>query len=331
MIGRVRDGSADDGGDPIRYIGGVDVPTQLVGPACAVSVFEGHDVRSILDADGNPLFVARDVCAILGILNPSSALSRLDDDERTLVSTEGGGPGLAVVTEPGLYALLQGIRMRKDHPKLGVVRRFKRWVSHDVIPSIRKSGRYELQHLAPAGIVIPRTLPDALRAYADEVEARERAEVRASVAEGQALVLVERVEVLEPKAAQADHHRAADGLRSLRDFANEVSAWAMREHKVRVLQQEVFDFLAEIGLLIRGNTNRHNQPTKMAGDRDFVKVKVGERKSNSSPSGTKATKTSRLTPAGEGWAWDRIHKRITEHGSLRKPPATFALENRSSD
>jgi anti-repressor protein len=317
---------AGDWGGPIRYIGTVDAPTQLVGPNDpAMFSFDGCELRLIM-VDGDPWFVAADAALALGYRDGPSAIRKLRPNQKGAqpVCTPGGTQSMAVVSESGLYHLI----MRSKRPD---AERFQDWVTDEVLPAIRKTGSYTVQHLAPAGIIVPRTLPEALRAYADEVEARERAEVRASVAEGQAIVLVERVEVLEPKAAQADHHRAADGLRSLRDFANEVSAWAMREHKVRVLQQEVFDFLAEIGLLIRGNTNRHNQPTKMAGDRDFVKVKVGERKSNSSPSGTKATKTSRLTPAGEGWAWDRIHKRITEHGSLRKPPATFALENRSSD
>jgi len=80
---------------------------------------------------------------------------------------------------------------------------------------------------------------------------------------------------------------------------------------MQALQQFSFDG--------RGDTVRHNQPTAFAVERGFLAVKVGERPSKSSPSGTKATSTPRLTPEGEGWAWDRAVSRIAATGSLRKP------------
>lgn len=92
--------------------------------------------------DGEPWFVAADVCRALEIGNPSDALGRLDSDERmTLDLTEGhsgqrgGAQKLNIVNEPGLYTLVLG--SRKPEAKA-----FKRWITHEVIPTIRKHGAY---------------------------------------------------------------------------------------------------------------------------------------------------------------------------------------------
>ena len=90
-----------------------------------------------LTIDGEPWFVAVDVCRALEIGNPTDAMRRLDADERTLVSIEGASNGLPVnaVNEPGLYTLILG--SRKPEAKA-----FKRWITHEVIPAIRKRGVY---------------------------------------------------------------------------------------------------------------------------------------------------------------------------------------------
>lgn len=87
--------------------------------------------------EGEPWFVAADVCRALGLGNSSDVIKRLDEDERTLVSIEGASNGLPVnaVNEPGLYALILG--SRKPEAKA-----FKRWITHEVIPNIRKTGGY---------------------------------------------------------------------------------------------------------------------------------------------------------------------------------------------
>jgi prophage antirepressor-like protein len=101
-------------------------------------VFHGFRVR-VLMVDGQPHWIAADVCRILEIGNPSDAIARLDDDESTLVSIEGGPPaGANVVTESGLYSLILG--SRKPQAKA-----FKRWITHDVLPAIRRKGFYAVQ------------------------------------------------------------------------------------------------------------------------------------------------------------------------------------------
>lgn len=111
----------------------------------------------IIPVDGELMFVAKDVCDCLEITKHRDAISRLDPDERGSVKldTLGGKQDIAAINEYGLYSLV--LSSRKPEAK-----EFKRWITHDVIPAIRKTGSYSM--------VIPQTLPEALRAYADEVE-----------------------------------------------------------------------------------------------------------------------------------------------------------------
>lgn len=111
----------------------------------------------IIPVDGELMFVAKDVCDCLEITKHRDAISRLDSDERGSVKldTLGGKQDIAAINEYGLYSLV--LSSRKPEAK-----DFKRWITHDVIPAIRKTGSYSM--------VIPQTLPEALRAYADEVE-----------------------------------------------------------------------------------------------------------------------------------------------------------------
>ena len=99
--------------------------------------FESHALRVNLDAAGQPWFVAADVCAALDLPDTHKAIARLDDDEkgRNSIPTPGGQQEMSVVNESGLYNLVLG--SRKPEAK-----RFKRWITHEVLPSIRKTGAY---------------------------------------------------------------------------------------------------------------------------------------------------------------------------------------------
>ena len=95
-------------------------------------------VRTVMQ-DGEPWFVAADVCKALEIPNVGQSLSRLDDDEKTntIISNDGkrGNPTRTLVNEPGLYSLVLSSRKKE-------AKEFKRWITHEVIPSIRKHGIY---------------------------------------------------------------------------------------------------------------------------------------------------------------------------------------------
>ena len=106
-----------------------------------VKLYKDHPVR-IVDRDGEPWFVAKDVCEALGIAKVDSAIRSLDEDEKDAhsMSTLGGKQEMTVVSEAGLYSLI--MRSRKPEAKT-----FKRWVTHEVLPSIRKTGAYVAPNL----------------------------------------------------------------------------------------------------------------------------------------------------------------------------------------
>lgn len=108
--------------------------------ALQVWSFEDAPIRTLTGDDGEPRWVAADVCRAIGINSPERAYQRLDDDEREMRSTHdtsGRTQEMMVVNESGLYTLILGSRQER-------AKRFKRWVTGEVLPSIRKTGRYEI-------------------------------------------------------------------------------------------------------------------------------------------------------------------------------------------
>ncbi len=131
--------------------------------------YDGAVVRVVVDDPENPLFIAVDVCRVLDHSNPSQALARLDNDERTLITGEGLPPaGLGAVTEAGLYSLI--LTSRKPEAK-----RFKRKVTHEILPAIRKTGRYEAPTAAPRPDALP-VSPEIARLQLRMMEEQRRAE-----------------------------------------------------------------------------------------------------------------------------------------------------------
>ena len=117
--------------------------------ACAsapiVFQFASTNQIRVIVIDGEPWFVAADVCAALGLTNPSMSLGALDDDERAKFNLGRQG-NASIISEPGLYTLI--LRCR-DAVKPGTVaHRFRKWVTGEVLPAIRKTGRYT-QKLQP--------------------------------------------------------------------------------------------------------------------------------------------------------------------------------------
>ena len=103
--------------------------------------FEGSQVWVVTDAKGEPWFVAADVLSTISL--DRKALERLDDDEKGVnsIHTPGGTQEMTTVNEPGLYALVLGSRKAE-------AKRFKRWVTHEVLPAIRKTGSYAVSAMA---------------------------------------------------------------------------------------------------------------------------------------------------------------------------------------
>lgn len=162
----------------------------------------GQAVRTI-EVDGTPWFIAADVCAALGIANHRDALARLDADEKGVGTTDtlGGPQAVAIVSEPGLY----GLTWTSRKPEAGA---FRRWIKHDVLPAVRRTGSYS---------VAPR-VPDLTTAEGVLALAERFAQTaRELVASEQAL------REMEPKAVAYDTYLSADsGDRLIRQVAKEL-------------------------------------------------------------------------------------------------------------
>nr|UWG88153.1 MAG: antirepressor protein KilAC domain [Bacteriophage sp.] len=161
--------------------------------------FNALTLRTMTDENGDPWFVAKDVCDILEISNNRDAISQLDRDEKnTVVISDGipGNPNKTIISEPGLYKLI----MRSRKPE---AREFQRWVTHEVLPSIRKHGIYATETTIDQILADPdfgiRLLTDLKEERAKRIEAENQ------------------VKELEPKAKALD------------DFTNVPDALLIRE------------------------------------------------------------------------------------------------------
>lgn len=145
----------------------------ISGATPAIFSFNTHAVRVVV-RDGEPWFVANDVCEALGYVNTSKAIGdHLDDDERSTITnseSRNGGGKLVIINESGLYALV--LRSRKPE-----ARKFAKWVTSEVLPSIRKTGGYgQSAHAidptnAPAMAAAHKLANDYLDAYYDAIKA----------------------------------------------------------------------------------------------------------------------------------------------------------------
>ena len=111
--------------------------------------FESHSIQVITDNQGEPWFIAKEISAVLGYSDAFEMTKRLDDDEKQNLQIAGFGPrGVTVVNESGLYASILGSTKAEAKP-------FKRWVTHDVLPTLRKTGSY-------SATVSPNVTPSAI-------------------------------------------------------------------------------------------------------------------------------------------------------------------------
>ena len=207
-----------------------------------IQVFENSEfgkIRAMRDENGEPEFIARDVTDALGL--DRTATRRLDDDEKGVRSmhTPSGEQQMQTITESGLYVLVLG--SKKPEAKA-----FKRWVTHEVLPALRRDGGYMVardetpeQTMARAVLLAQATID------------RQR----------------DRIAELEPKALFADAVAASDGTCLVGELAK-----MMRQNGVEVGQNRLFAMLREDGYLGNVGSNR-NVPTQRAMDLGLFRIK----------------------------------------------------------
>lgn len=238
--------------------------------------FKGASLRTLTDEAGEPWFIAKDVCDILGHSNVSMALDRLDDDERSKFNLGRQGE-TNIVNEAGLYVLVLG--SRKPEAK-----EFQRWVTHEVLPQIRKTGGYipatdaddDMTILAKAVMIGQRTM---------EAQKRKIAEQQTRIVE------------LEPKARFADAVAASDGTCLVGELAK-----MLRQNGMDIGQNRLFRLLQADGYLGKSGSNR-NVPTQRAMDLGLFRIK--ETTVTHADGHTTVSRTPKVTGKGQRYFIDR--------------------------
>lgn len=214
------------------------------------------NIRAV-NKDGEPWFVAKDVCDCLELSNPSMSVSRLDADERAKLNL--GRQGAAnIVNEYGLYSLI--LCSRKPEAK-----QFKRWVTHDVIPAIRKTGGYSKPEYS-----IPQTFAEALQLAADQTK---------------------KLEEQAPKVLFADAVEASKKSCLIGELAK-----MLRQNGVEIGQNRLFSWMRKNGYLCQYG-ERYNQPTQRSMEMKLMEIK---KTAINKPDGTiLTTLTTKITPHGQ--------------------------------
>jgi anti-repressor protein len=234
--------------------------------------FDGTTVRVITE-QGEPRFVLADLCRVLGVNNGRMVASRLDDDVKGVsqIDTLGGRQSVTTVTEAGMYDVV----VRSDSP---AAKPFRRWVTHEVLPAIRKAGSYAV---TPA---LPQDYATALRALAAEVEAKG--------------VLEAKVEADAPKVLFADAVAT-----SHTDILVGELAKILRGNGVQVGGTRLFEWLRRDGYLIRREGTDWNMPTQRSMELGLFRIK--ETAITHSDGHTSVSKTPKVTGKGQAYFVNR--------------------------
>ena len=243
--------------------------------------FKGASLRTLTDKAGEPWFVAKDVCDILELGNTTNALRALDEDEKTNFTNcnvaQNGGRAPLIISEPGLYKLV--MRSRKPEAK-----EFQRWVTHEVLPSIRRTGGY-----------IPTTDADddmTILAKAVMIGQRTMEAQKQKIAEQQT-----RIVELEPKARFADAVAASDGTCLVGELAK-----MLRQNGMDIGQNRLFRLLQADGYLGKSGSNR-NVPTQRAMELGLFRIK--ETTVTHADGHTTVSRTPKVTGKGQRYFIDR--------------------------
>jgi len=234
--------------------------------------YEGNEVRTV-QRNGEPWWVLRDVCDILEIGNSRDVTARLDDDEKgvDIIDTLGGKQELTIISESGLYNVI--LLSRKPEAK-----NFKRWVTHEVLPTIRRHGAY----VTPAKLEEIMNDPDAwikvLTALKEERAAKEQLQLEAHEN--------------KPKVIFADAVSVSDGTILIGELAK-----ILKANGIEIGQNRLFEKLRQDGYLIKRQGTDYNAPTQRAMELGLFRVK--ETAITHSDGHVTISKTTKVTGKGQ--------------------------------
>ncbi|MCO4521729.1 Phage antirepressor protein [Streptococcus infantarius subsp. infantarius] len=242
--------------------------------------FHGQDVRTVT-INGEPYLVGKDVAEILGYSRPDNAIRNHVDDEDKLVhqfSASGQNRNMTVINESGFYALVLS-------SKLPRAKEFKRWVTSEVLPTIRKHGMFATDELLDN----PDFAIATLQKLKEEREAKKLLE---------ATIEEQKPKVIFANAVSASHTSILVG-----DFAK-----LMRQNGLNFGQNRMFAWLRENGYLISRKGNSWNMPTQKAMDLGLFEIK--ETTINHSDGHISINKTPKITGKGQLYFADKLLNNI---------------------
>lgn len=263
-----------------------------------VTIFRKDEFGAVraVTLEGEPWFVAADVCRALGLGNSSKAVMPLDDDEKGITNsnTLGGEQKMVIVSEPGLYSLI--VRSRKPEAKA-----FKRWITHEVIPSIRKTGGY---------IAGQETMDDdQLLANALMVAQRKIAERNKQLEAANA-----KIQADAPKVLFAETVEKAEGDILVRQLAK-----LMVQRGYDTGEKRLYDLLRRDGFVIKANAKDQNAPTQRSVDMGLMR---SIERTISGAEKTFISSTTVITPKGQIYF---LNKYAPEKPEKKRPPVQEAM------
>ncbi len=233
--------------------------------------FEGNEVRT-LKIDDEPYFVGKDVASILGYSNTRDALNKHVDseDKNTVAIHDGitrGNPNQVVINESGLYSLILSSKMPN-------AKKFKRWVTSEVLPTIRKHGAYMTDEKAFDVVHNKNGLADLLQQAADQLKQKDI-----------------QIEEMKPKAMLADAITASETSILVGEMAK-----ILKKNGVNTGQNRFFKWLRANGYLIKRKGTDYNMPTQKS-----MNLKLFEIKERTIVDGnsTRIVKTPKITGNGQ--------------------------------
>lgn len=210
--------------------------------------YGNSEIRTI-QKDGEPWWVLSDVCKVLELTTPARVAGRLEDDEKgvSLIHTLGGKQNVTVINESGLYAVI----LRSDKPQ---AKPFRRWVTSEVLPSIRKHGAYMTDQTLEQALTSPDFLIQLATQLKEEKEQRKQLEAK--------------VEQDKPKVLFADSVSASKSSILVGELAK-----ILKQNGVDTGQFRLFAWLRENGYLIKREGSDYNMPTQKSAEMGLFEVK----------------------------------------------------------
>lgn len=243
--------------------------------------FEDLPVRKI-EIDGEPYFLGKDVAEILGYTRSDNAIRNHVDDEDKLthqVSASGQKRNMVIINESGLYSLIfDAAKQSKNENIRKKAKRFKRWVTEDVLPAIRKHGIYATDNVIENTLNNPDYIINVLTEYKKEKEHN--------------LVLEQQVKENKPKVLFADSVAGSDNSILVGELAK-----LLKQNGIDVGQNRLFKWLRNNGYLIKKSGESYNLPTQKSMDLEILDIK--KRVINNPDGSSKITRTPKVTGKGQ--------------------------------